>query len=90
MPKFILADEPTSDLDSMNADKILDLLVELKEKQNIGILFITHDLDLAVKIADFISIINNGKIIKNIIFNKNNTINHNNIKKEIIDLLREN
>lgn len=42
-PKFILADEPTANLDSKNAESLLDLMQELNENQHITFIFSTHD-----------------------------------------------
>jgi putative ABC transport system ATP-binding protein len=42
-PKFILADEPTANLDSKSTGDLLDLMAELNQKLNITFLFATHD-----------------------------------------------
>jgi ABC-type lipoprotein export system ATPase subunit len=46
-PDFIVADEPTGNLDSGNSRMVINLLRELKEKSNIGIILATHEKDLA-------------------------------------------
>ena len=46
-PKIILADEPTGNLDSVNAAHIRDLLLELNRKRGVTIALVTHDLQLA-------------------------------------------
>ena len=43
----MLADEPTGSLDALNANKIMDLLVELNESKNITIILVTHSEDVA-------------------------------------------
>ena len=43
-PKILFADEPTTALDVTVADKILDLLIDIKNKTGISIVFISHDL----------------------------------------------
>lgn len=63
-PKFIVADEPVSMLDvSIRAD-ILKLMLEIRNKQGISYLFITHDLSLAWVISDRIAIMYLGKIME--------------------------
>jgi len=60
-PDILLADEPTGNLDDQNTQIILDLLFELREYENISILLITHEMDIAHK-ADCIFELNHGKI----------------------------
>lgn len=60
--KLLILDEPTSGLDPVARDELLDILLEYIENENNSILFSTHitsDLD---KIADYLTIMNNGKI----------------------------
>ncbi|MDF2157942.1 ABC transporter ATP-binding protein [Algoriphagus sp. CAU 1675] len=42
-PQFILADEPTANLDSKSATKLLDIMAKLNEEENITFIFSTHD-----------------------------------------------
>jgi putative ABC transport system ATP-binding protein len=46
-PKFILADEPTGNLDSVTSNEILDLLADLNQKEGRTILMVTHEDDVA-------------------------------------------
>lgn len=48
-PKIILADEPTANLDSKTGKEILDLLLDLNEKEKITILFSSHDPNILTK-----------------------------------------
>jgi putative ABC transport system ATP-binding protein len=48
-PSIILADEPTGSLDSINSQKIIDLLKDLHEKENITLVIVTHDHDVAIQ-----------------------------------------
>lgn len=59
---FLIADEPTTDLDILVQYRILRLLKHLQKVYGLGILLITHDIDVAVKMGDNILIINNGQI----------------------------
>lgn len=63
-PDYILADEPTTALDVTTSAQILDLLVELKEKHNIGIALITHDLGVVAQVADRVVVMYKGRIVE--------------------------
>lgn len=63
-PQLLIADEPTSALDIFTQTHILKLLRELQQKHGMGMLFITHDLQLAKKIADRVIVLQKGKIIQ--------------------------
>lgn len=62
-PAFILADEPTGNLDSKTSQEILDILKMTNQKFNQTILLVTHDEKIALQ-ADRIITIGDGKIIK--------------------------
>lgn len=62
-PKFLFFDEPTSDIDFSNIEKFLLLLDSIKKNKNVGMLLVTHDLRVALKIADSIYIMKNGQIM---------------------------
>lgn len=61
-PSLIVLDEPTTALDVTVQRQILDLIAELKNKMNLSILFISHDLRIVFNIADNINIMYAGKI----------------------------
>lgn len=63
-PKILFADEPTTALDVTVADKILDLLIDIKNKTEISIVFISHDLGAVAKIADRVAVMYAGKIVE--------------------------
>jgi ABC-type Mn2+/Zn2+ transport system ATPase subunit len=48
-PKFLIADEPTKDLDLSAANGLMEALTDLNRKENLTILFVTHDLTLAAR-----------------------------------------
>ena len=61
-PRFILADEPTANLDSQSTTTLLDLMAEMNKKENITFLFSTHDQRVIDK-AQRVITIEDGKII---------------------------
>ena len=63
-PDVLIADEPTTALDVTIQAQILDLLVELKNTENMGLLFITHDLGIVRRIADTVCVMQNGLIVE--------------------------
>jgi len=63
-PKLILADEPTSMLDVSIRLDIMNLILDLKQKEHISFLFITHDLAGAHYVADRIAVMYAGHIVE--------------------------
>ena len=63
-PKLLVADEPTTALDVTIQAQILDLLGDLKRKEGMSMLFITHDLGIVGQIADRICVMRNGVIVE--------------------------
>ena len=63
-PKFIIADEPVSALDVTIQAQILSLILELKEKYSLTILFISHDLSVINQIADRVMVMYLGHIVE--------------------------
>ncbi|MFA7043743.1 MAG: ATP-binding cassette domain-containing protein, partial [Bacteroidales bacterium] len=62
-PKFIIADEPTANLDSKATAKLLDMMEELNRKEHITFLFSTHDQRVMNK-AHRILVLEDGRIVK--------------------------
>ena len=63
-PKFIIADEPVSALDVTIQAQILNLILELKKKYSLTILFISHDLSVINQIADRVMVMYLGHILE--------------------------
>ena len=62
-PVLLLADEPTTALDVTTQAEIVALLAELRERYGTGLLFVTHDLDLAAAISDRVAVMREGRIV---------------------------
>lgn len=65
-PQFILADEPTANLDSKSTETLLDIMLELNRKENITFVFATHD-ERVVKKARRIIKLEDGKVLEDLI-----------------------
>ena len=63
-PKLIIADEPTTALDVTIQAEIMDLLLELCEKENMGLILITHDLAVVSEVTQRIAVLYAGKVIE--------------------------
>ncbi len=61
-PKLLIADEPTTALDVTIQKQIIELLMSLKSRHGMSILFITHDLALVKEIADQVVVMQHGVI----------------------------
>lgn len=62
-PDILLLDEPLANIDTHIKQNILKLLKELQTQQNFTMLYVTHDHREAIKAADTILVLNNGKIV---------------------------
>ena len=63
-PKILICDEPTTALDVTIQAKILNLIKEIQAQMNLSVIFITHDLGVVAKVADFVNVMYAGKIIE--------------------------
>ena len=62
-PKLLIADEPTTAIDSITQHEILNAFLEIKEQHNTAMIFISHDLGAISKVADKIIVMNKGQIV---------------------------
>jgi peptide/nickel transport system ATP-binding protein len=61
-PKLLIADEPTTALDVTIQKQILDLMASLKQRHQMSVLFITHDLAMVGEIADRVVVMQSGEV----------------------------
>ncbi len=63
-PELLIADEPTTALDVTIQAQILELMRDLKNRYNTGIILITHDLGVVAEMADDVAVMYAGKIVE--------------------------
>lgn len=63
-PDLILMDEPLSALDPLTREELQDEIVKLQKEYKKTVVFVTHDMDEAIKCADKICVIGDGKVIQ--------------------------
>jgi len=63
-PQLLIADEPTTALDVTVQAQILALIKKLQQTHNLAVIFITHDLGVALQMADNIIVMEKGKLIE--------------------------
>lgn len=63
-PSIVLMDEPFSALDPISREQLQDEIVQLQNTLHKTILFVTHDMDEALKISDEIILMNKGKVVQ--------------------------
>jgi oligopeptide/dipeptide ABC transporter ATP-binding protein len=63
-PQLLLADEPTTALDVTIQAQILDLISTLKEKNNMAVILITHDLGIIAQAAKNVAVMYAGKVVE--------------------------
>ena len=62
--RLILADEPTTALDVTTQSEVMAILTELQQKTGVGMLYVTHDLDLAAAVCNRILVMRRGEIVE--------------------------
>ena len=63
-PKLLIADEPTTALDVTIQAKILELIQDIQKKMQLSVIYITHDLGVVAKVADYVNVMYAGKIVE--------------------------
>jgi ABC-type dipeptide/oligopeptide/nickel transport system ATPase component len=63
-PELLIADEPTTALDASTQAEIIRLLLELREKHKLSILFISHDINLVLGFTHQMAVMFNGRVIE--------------------------
>lgn len=63
-PYVLICDEPTTALDVTIQAKILKLIQDIQKKKELSVIYITHDLGVVAKVADFINVMYAGKIVE--------------------------
>ena len=63
-PEFLIADEPTTALDVTVQKQILEEISRIRTEQDVGVLFITHDLGVVAEIADDVFVMRSGQIVE--------------------------
>ncbi len=61
---FIIADEPTTDLDVVAQARILDLLDNIMQNRSPGMLLVTHDMGVVARLADDVAVMDSGNIVE--------------------------
>lgn len=63
-PDVLICDEPTTALDVTIQARILDLIKKIQADRNISVIYITHDLGVVAKVADYVCVMYAGKIVE--------------------------
>ncbi|MAW07775.1 MAG: glycine/betaine ABC transporter [Halobacteriovoraceae bacterium] len=63
-PEVLIMDEPFSALDPLIRAEMQDVVLELKKKMKKTVVFVTHDLDEAIKLADRMAILKDGELVQ--------------------------
>jgi D-methionine transport system ATP-binding protein len=81
-PKVLILDEPTSALDTGKANHLIDTLKHLNETENITMIMVNHDLEIAKKFANRIIYLEQGEIKTNQLVTE---INWDNLKEKLVE-----
>jgi branched-chain amino acid transport system ATP-binding protein len=62
-PRYLLMDEPTEGLAPLFVDVVLDVVRELREAGELGILMVVHELPLALAVGDHVYVMDKGRVV---------------------------
>ncbi|WP_157420707.1 ATP-binding cassette domain-containing protein, partial [Actinomadura kijaniata] len=65
-PALLLADEPTTGLDVLAQERVLALLDRLRRDEGLAVVFVTHDLRVARRIADRVVVLAAGRVVEDL------------------------
>ena len=85
-PNLLLCDEVTASLDKFIQKEILELFMKINRDYGTTIILVTHELDVAKKLCDRVSVIEKGKILDTFDVVKDDIINH---KSEYLEFVKE-
>lgn len=63
-PELLICDEPTTALDVTIQAKIIELIRKVQKERGISVIYITHDLGVVAKVADYVNVMYAGKIVE--------------------------
>ena len=63
-PEILICDEPTTALDVTIQARILELIMDIQKKMKLSVIYITHDLGVVAKVADYVDVMYAGKIVE--------------------------
>lgn len=83
-PNLLLCDEVTASLDKFIQKEILELFLKINQNYGTTIILVTHELDVAKKLCDRVSVIEKGKILDTFDVAKDDIVEHNNDYLEFV------
>ena len=63
-PDIILADEPTTALDSTLRAELLDLIADIQKRRGLALVLVTHDMDVVERAADHVAVLKDGRVVE--------------------------
>lgn len=69
-PDILICDEPTTALDVTIQAKILELIKDIQQKMGLSVIYITHDLGVVAKVADYVNVMYAGRIVETGLINE--------------------